>query len=117
MGLLGSLSNQDVQGQLQHLADKLDGLAGSDTKPRHSGRADHQLRSGVVLSAIMGVLSSADRPMRTVEVHKAVTALLARPVAYSSVKARLAGKAQGADARFERTARGRYRLREQQAGS
>jgi hypothetical protein len=54
---------------------------------------------------------AADRPMRTVEVHAAVVAVLGLPVSYSSIKARLADKAQGPEPLFERTARGFYRLK------
>lgn len=111
MELLGSLSNQKLQAQLRQLSDKLDRLAASNAKPRRSGRTDHRLRPGVVFKAILSVLSSADQPMRTREIHDAVMALLEQPVGYSSVKARLAEKAQGEAACFERTARGCYQLR------
>ena len=111
MELLGSLSNQELQGRLRQLSDKLDRLAASNAKPRRSGRTDHQLRPGVVFKAILSVLSSADQPMRIPEIHQAVIALLGRPVAYSSVKACLAVKAQGDDACFERIALGCYQLR------
>jgi hypothetical protein len=109
--LLGAISNQQLQARLRQLSDKLDRLAASDAKPRRSGRTDYRLRSGAIFKAILSVLSSADRPMRTREIHKAVMALLEQPVGYSSVKARLADKAHGEDACFERVARGCYRLK------
>lgn len=116
MELLGSLSNPEKQERLRQLSDKLDQVAVSNAKPRRSGRADRQLRPGVVPNAIMSVLSSADQPMRAREIHEAVMALLEQPVTYSSVKACLADKARGAEAPFERTARGCYRLRKPQSG-
>ena len=110
MELLGALSHQQIQERLRHLSGKLDELASSRAKPRRSGRIDRRIRPGVVLDAVVSVLSSADRPMQAREIHEAVLALVGRPVPYSSVKARLADKAQGAEAPFERLARGCYRL-------
>ena len=110
MELVGSLSNQETQGRLQQLSDKLDKVAASHAAPRRSARSDRIHRCGSVLEAVTRVLASADRPMRTCEIHASVTALLAEPVSASSVKGCLADKVQGPGAPFERVARGRYQL-------
>ena len=112
MELLGALSNPDVQERLELLSDKLDRLASSDAKHRRSSRKDQKLRPGVVLDAVISVLSSAEQPLRPAEVQELVAVLLGRSVAYSAVKACLADKSTGADAPFERVRRGHYRLLE-----
>jgi hypothetical protein len=111
MELLGALSNQELQARLQRLSDKLDQVAVSNATPRRANRADRILRPGSVLDAVTRVLAAADVPMRTCKVRKDVADLLAQPVSASSVKGCLAAHAQGNGARFERTARGYYRLR------
>jgi hypothetical protein len=49
--------------------------------------------------------------MQVCDISTAVSDLLGLPVSRSSVKNCLASRAKGEDARFERTDRGRYRLR------
>lgn len=111
MGLLGSLSHQDLQKRLEQLAEKLDRLAVSHAPRRPSSRVDQRMRPGIILKAVSRVLEQATQPMRTCEVHKAVVALLQREVLYSAVKGCLARQALGQQARFERTARGHYQVR------
>lgn len=69
------------------------------------------MRPGSVLKAVIHVLETTDQPMRACHVHAAVVELLRQDVKYSAVKGCLASKAHGRRARFERTARGCYRLR------
>lgn len=109
MELLGSLANQEVQERLQHLSGKLDRLAASNAPPRPSGRSDQRIRRGAVLRALNQVLMSTDQPMRMSDLHAAVSSLLG-PVSYSAIKRCLAAEIKGKDARFERVAKGCYRL-------
>ena len=59
---------------------------------------------------IIRVLAAADEPMRPREVHAAAELLAGAPLAWSTVKNCLAANATGSAPRFERLARGRYRL-------
>jgi hypothetical protein len=113
MELVGPLSNQPLQERLQQLANKLDQLAASNAPPRPSARADQRIRSGVVLQAVTRVLEVAQQPLRTYEVHQAVSTLLKQPVLYGTVKGCLASRSHGDKAPFERVARGYYRLKPQ----
>ncbi len=70
-----------------------------------------KLGNGVVQAAVLKVLAAADRPMRLPEVRTAVDALLGRPVSKDSISWCLSTGARGAEPRFERVARGSYRLR------
>jgi hypothetical protein len=84
--LLGALSNREMQGRLEQLADRLDRLAASNASPRPSGRVDQQMRPGVVMQAVIGVLAAADRPMRTRDVYQAVVTQLQQAVGYGTVE-------------------------------
>jgi hypothetical protein len=112
IGLLGAISNPELQARLRLLSDKLDALASGDAKPQRSGRADRRLQGGVLLDAIVSVLSAANRPMQPHEIQAAAAALLGKPVAPSSVKTCLSAKGRSSAAAFERTDPGFYRLRE-----
>ena len=110
MGLLGALSNPEIQGRLRQLSEKLDQLASSDAKPHRSGRSDHRLRSCLIPKAIMRVLAEPVQPMRVCDIHAAVEDLLGQSVSPGSVKSCLAERAQGDQPLFVRLARGRYCL-------
>jgi hypothetical protein len=75
------------------------------------GRVDGKLRFGTVSGAVMDVLAAADRPLRYVEIRAAVEQRLGMPVAASSVKQLLSDEAGHRSPRFERVARGTYRIR------
>jgi len=63
-----------------------------------------------VLKAVVRVLADRDEPMRAKDIHAAVEASLGTPVAWTSVKAALAGNVSGASPHLVRVARGRYVL-------
>ncbi len=110
MGLLGAYSNPEIQGRLRQLSEKLDRLAASKAAPRHGGRQDRRLRSGLVPKAIEQVLHEAICPVRARDIHAEVEQLLGRPVPISSVKNWLAKQAQGGEPQVVRLGRGWYWL-------
>jgi hypothetical protein len=70
-----------------------------------------RLGNGVVQRAVVKVLASARRPLTVLEAHAAVVDLLGRPVSKGSINCCLSTGALGEEPRFERIARGCYRLR------
>jgi hypothetical protein len=111
MGLIGVLSNHDLQGSLGRVAKKLAAVrASNDPRRAVVARRQRPRRPGWVLKAVVQVLADRDEPMRAKDIHAAVEASLGAPVAWSSVKAALAGNVSGASPRFVRIARGRYVL-------
>jgi hypothetical protein len=68
-------------------------------------------RPGWLVATITEVLASADVPMRAIDIHGAAESALGEPVLWSSVKNCLCEGIAGRPSRFERVARGRYRLR------
>lgn len=72
--------------------------------------ASGRLGNGVVQRAVVKVLVAARRPMRAPEVHAVVEDLLGRPVSKDSISWCLAAGARGKEQRFDRVARGCYRL-------
>jgi len=69
-----------------------------------------RLANGVVQRAVVKVLTSANGPMPGADIHLAVERLLGHPVSKNSVSWCLAAGARGKKLRFERVARGCYRL-------
>jgi hypothetical protein len=109
VGFIGTL-NPETQERLRRLAEKLDGLASSNATPRPK-RADQKRRCGAISEAVAQVLVDAGGPMRMVEIHAEVEALLSEVVPRSTVKDALVSNSHGTSPRFVRIARGRYRLR------
>lgn len=111
MHLLGLYSNQDLQGSLGRLADKLAAVR-ADGGPRRQPMSCRQRprRPGWVLDAIVQVLTDRGEPMRAKDIHAAVETLVGEPVPPPSVKGGLAKNVAGSSARFVRVARGRYVL-------
>ena len=70
----------------------------------------NQPRHGRIVDAVTRVLSDNHEPLQAREVHVRVEGLLDEPVLWASVKATLAGNVRGPAPRFQRVARGRYRL-------
>jgi hypothetical protein len=70
-----------------------------------------RLGNGVVQRAVVKVLASAQRPLTVLEAQAAVADLLRHPVSKGSINCCLSTGALGDDPRFERVARGCYRLR------
>jgi hypothetical protein len=74
---------------------------------REQGR---RLRNGAVQRAIVKVLMETGEPMRLSAIHAAVERLLDQPVSIESVSWCLRMDVKGKRLRFERVARGFYRL-------
>jgi hypothetical protein len=70
-----------------------------------------RLGNGVVQRAVIKVLASAQRPLTVREIQGTVVNLLGRPVSKGSINCCLSTGALGDEPRFERVARGCYRLR------
>lgn len=70
-----------------------------------------RLGNGVVQRAVLKVLASAQRPLTVLEVQAGVADLLGHPVSKGSINCCLSTGALGDEPRFERVARGCYRLR------
>jgi hypothetical protein len=68
------------------------------------------LGNGAVQRAVVKVLAAAQRPMTVLETQAAVAYLLGHPVSKGSINCCLSTGVQGPTPRFERIARGRYRL-------
>jgi hypothetical protein len=111
MDLLGTYSNQDLQGSLGRLVKKLAAVrANGGSRLRRANCRQRPRRPGWVLKAIVQVLTDRGEPMRAKDIHAAVEALVGEPVVWSSVKDALASHASGSSRRFVRVARGRYVL-------
>lgn len=72
-----------------------------------------RLGNGVVLRAVVKVLSTADHPMRLREIRAAVGELLGQPVSVDSLNWSLRKGCHGKRPCFERVTYGIYRLRSQ----
>jgi hypothetical protein len=109
--LLGTYSNQDLQGSLRRLAKKLAALRASGESGRRPRTCRQRpRRPGWVLKAVVQVLAGQNEPMQAKDIHAAIEASLGEPVAWSSVKGALAGNVLGSSPRLVRLARGRYAL-------
>jgi len=109
--VLGTYSNQDLQGSLARLAGKLETVR-ADGRPRRQPATCRQRprRPGWVLKAIVQVLADRSDAMRVKDIHAAVEAMLGKPVAASSIKTALAANVSGESRRFVRVAKGWYAL-------
>jgi hypothetical protein len=76
-----------------------------------------RLGNGVVQRAVVKVLTSAQRALTVLETQAAVVDLLGHPVSKGSINCCLSTGALGDESRFERVARGRYRLRDAESDS
>jgi hypothetical protein len=70
-----------------------------------------RLGNGVVQRAVVKVLASAQCPLTVLETQAAVAHLLGHPISKGSINCCLSTGALGDKPRFERVARGCYRLR------
>jgi hypothetical protein len=111
MHLLGLYSNQDLQGSLGHLAEKLAAVrAGGGPRWQPVSCRRRPRRPGWVLKAVVRVLADRGEPMHVRDIHAAVEALVGEPVPPSSVRGGLAKNVGGSSPRFVRVAPGRYAL-------
>jgi hypothetical protein len=111
MAVVEGLSNQEIQGRLVRLSEKLARLRrdGSAARPAVPQRLRVR-RPGWVLTAVVQVLADRGEPMRAKDIHAAVEESLGEPVAWSSIRSALASNAAGSSRRLVRVARGRYVL-------
>jgi hypothetical protein len=109
MHLVGQLSNPSAA--LREVFE-----APSDEPTKATARPEPQLDvrrlgNGAVQRAVVKVLASAQRPLTVLEAQAAVVDLLGHPVSKGSINCCLSTGALGNKSRFERIARGCYRLR------
>jgi hypothetical protein len=109
MHLLGHLTNPTSS--LQAIFNALPDEPLEPTERPTLSPVTGRLGNGVVQRAVVKVLASAQRPLTVLEVRAAVVDLLGRPVSKGSINCCLSTGALGDEPRFERVARGRYRLR------
>ena len=110
MGLVGGLSNRDIQDRLRSAIDRTPPRApGSGVYHRARQRPALRRRGGSIRQAIIGVLANSD-DLHVQDIYAGVEKVLGEPVAASSVRSCLAEHVSGDDPLFERIARGRYRL-------
>jgi hypothetical protein len=111
--LVGQLSNPSPS--LRAIFDALpDGSLEPTTRPDRpiaSAPVAPRLGNGVVQRAVVKVLAVAQRPLNVQDVRVAVADLLDHPVSKGSINCCLSTGALGREPRFERVARGCYRLR------
>src|ERR1700733_3993286 len=101
MAVVGGLSNQELQGALGRLSEKLARLRRGNSGPRPA--APQRLRArrpGWVLTAVVHVLADREEPMRAKDIHRAVEVSLGEPVAWSSIRSALASGASGSSRRL-----------------
>ncbi len=119
-GGLGSNVDQMVRlvGQLSNPSSALQsilGLSGNRVKARvmrpQAQPVQRRLGNGVVQRAVVKALASAQCPLTVLEVQAAVVELLGHPVSKGSINYCLSTGVLGHKPRFERVARGCYRVR------
>ena len=108
MPLIGALLNQ--HSKLDRLGILRRELLRESAKSLR--QANHpRPRNGAIQAAVIKVLAAASpEPMHAAGVHAAVERLLNVPVSRDTINSCLSTGACGAEARFERLGRGRYRL-------
>jgi len=112
MGLVGSLWNRDLRTRLQRIHQQIARQASSGEQlARRSPVRSQRRRPGLIRDAIIAVLAEHDGSLRVRDIAAALAARLGEPVSVSTVKSCLWRDAQSDLGRFERSGRGRYRLR------
>jgi hypothetical protein len=109
MHLVGQLSNPS--GPLEAVFEALPGEPLEATRQPIPEPERGRLGNGVVQRAVVSVLAASAEPMRGTDIHLAVERLLGHPVSKNSVSWCLAAGVRAKEPRFERVARGCYRLR------
>jgi len=110
VGLAAVLSNFETEVIFKRLT-KRDWQQVARLQLKRSDRArDGKLKNGTVVTALLAVLAQADGPMRYIEIHQAVEAMLGFPVCRSSTKQLLSAEAGHRKPRFERVGRGIYQI-------
>ena len=107
--LVGQLSNPSTR--LRIVLDAFpDGFPGQPPGPVVRQPVMRKLGNGVVQRAIVKALGAAERPMGLAEVQTAVESLVGQSVSLNSIKWCLSTGTRDKEPRFERVARGCYRL-------
>lgn len=110
MGLVAVLSNTQTEVYYQRLTGRdWQQMRRPPPRPRDRPR-DGKLKFGTVSTAVVAVLAEAGQPLRFVDIHARVEALLPVPVSRATVKAFLSDEANRKKSRFVRVARGLYAL-------
>jgi hypothetical protein len=110
LGLVAVLSNIQTEALFQRLTRR-DWRQVRQPPPRPRDRArDGKLKFGTVSGAVLTVLAQTGKPMRFIEIHASVEALLDTPVSRSSVKQFLSDEARHRKPRFVRLQRGLYQV-------
>jgi hypothetical protein len=82
MAVVEGLSNQELQGALGRLSEKLARLRRGSPAPRPAARQRLRVRRpGWVLAAVVQVLADRGEPVRAKDIHAAVEESLGEPVA------------------------------------
>lgn len=113
MRLVGQLSNpsSSLQAIFDALPDgSLEPIAGP-YRPVVPAPVARRLGNGLVQRAVIKVLAATQRPLTVLEAQAAVADLLGHPVSKGSINYCLSTGTLGREPRFERVARGCYRLR------
>ncbi len=112
MHLVGQLSNPSgpLATVLDATGSELRRPAGLE-RPIAAEPPSRRLGNGVVQRAVVKVLAAAQRPLNVLEAQAAVVDLLGHPVRKGSINCCLSTGVLGDEPRFERVARGCYRLR------
>ena len=109
--VLVAMASHEARWALSRLHEKLLAVRADGSSPREiESRRRRSRRPGWVLDAVVRVLSGQAQPMRVVQAHAAVEALLGAQVSANSVSWVLARHAGGPSPLFVRVARGRYVL-------
>ena len=115
MDLTGLRSNFETEALYKRLTER-DWQQVARVQGRRRDRSrDGKLRFGTVSGAVLQILQDAPGPMRFVEIHQTVEALLGFPVRGGSVKQFLSAESSAESTRrrprFERVGRGRYQIK------
>ncbi len=110
MGLVAVLSNTQTEALFQRLIRRDWRQVKRPPSRARDRTRDGKLKFGTVSRAVLAVLAKAGTPLRFIEIHAQVEALLNMPVSRSSVKAFLSAEVSHSGPRCVHVARGLYRF-------
>jgi hypothetical protein len=110
VGLVAVLSNNQTKTLFQRLTRRDWRQVRRPPAMRRDRARDGKLKFGTVSGAVLAVLARTCEPMRFIEIHASVEALLEMPVSRSSVKQFLSDERRHRKPRFVRLRRGVYQL-------
>lgn len=109
MGLVGRYSNRELIDKMRQIEDRLSAV-GHQSVVRLVATPRLRRPPGEAVQAIISILACGEE-LSAGDIHLLVESLLGEAVPVSTVKNCLARNARGTESVFERSARGRYRLR------